>query len=60
MKRRDEVLVGMVITVSLIMGFVGALWLARGGRFPFGVSLSNPIDRKSLSTGLEVGAHRSG
>jgi phospholipid/cholesterol/gamma-HCH transport system substrate-binding protein len=34
MKRRDEVLVGMVATVSLVMGFLGALWLARGGLMP--------------------------
>ncbi len=34
MKRRDEVLVGMVATVALVMGFVGALWLARGGLMP--------------------------
>ena len=34
MKRRDEVLVGMVSTVSIVMGFIGALWLARGGLAP--------------------------
>lgn len=34
MKRRDEVLVGMVATVALVMGFMGALWLARGGLQP--------------------------
>ena len=34
MKRRDEVLVGMVATVALVMGFIGALWLARGGLAP--------------------------
>jgi phospholipid/cholesterol/gamma-HCH transport system substrate-binding protein len=34
MKRRDEVLVGIVATVALVMGFIGALWLARGGLFP--------------------------
>ncbi len=34
MKRRDEVLVGIVATVALVMGFIGALWLARGGLAP--------------------------
>jgi phospholipid/cholesterol/gamma-HCH transport system substrate-binding protein len=34
MKRRDEVLVGMVTLVALVMGFIGALWLARGGLAP--------------------------
>ena len=34
MKRRDEVLVGIVATVAILMGFVGALWLARGGLAP--------------------------
>jgi phospholipid/cholesterol/gamma-HCH transport system substrate-binding protein len=34
MKRRDEVLVGMVALVALVMGFIGALWLARGGLAP--------------------------
>jgi phospholipid/cholesterol/gamma-HCH transport system substrate-binding protein len=34
MKRRDEVLVGIVTTVALVMGFIGALYLARGGLAP--------------------------
>jgi phospholipid/cholesterol/gamma-HCH transport system substrate-binding protein len=34
MKRRDEVLVGIVTLVALVMGFIGALWLARGGLAP--------------------------
>lgn len=34
MKRRDEVLVGLFATVALILGFMGALWLARGGLAP--------------------------
>ncbi len=34
MKRRDEVLVGIFATVALILGFMGALWLARGGLAP--------------------------
>jgi phospholipid/cholesterol/gamma-HCH transport system substrate-binding protein len=34
MKRRDEILVGIVATVALVLGFFGALWLARGGLAP--------------------------
>lgn len=31
MKRRDEVLVGIFTTVAIIVGVLGAIWLARGG-----------------------------
>jgi phospholipid/cholesterol/gamma-HCH transport system substrate-binding protein len=31
MKRRDEVLVGLLLTVSLLIGIVGTIYLARGG-----------------------------
>ena len=34
MKRRDEVLVGIVATASLGLGVVGSLYLARGGLLP--------------------------
>jgi phospholipid/cholesterol/gamma-HCH transport system substrate-binding protein len=34
MKRRDEVLVGIVTTIALVLGVVGSLFLARGGLFP--------------------------
>lgn len=34
MKRRDEVLVGIVATVALVLGVTGALLLARGGLAP--------------------------
>lgn len=34
MKRRDEVLVGIFTILALLVGFVGALWLARGGLAP--------------------------
>jgi phospholipid/cholesterol/gamma-HCH transport system substrate-binding protein len=30
-KRRDEVLVGLVISVAVIVTVLGSLWLARGG-----------------------------
>jgi phospholipid/cholesterol/gamma-HCH transport system substrate-binding protein len=62
MKRRDEVLVGVVITVALVMGVLGALWLARGGlapgypmyaKFPWGAGLrqGQPV----LLAGVTVG-----
>jgi len=34
MKRRDEVLVGIVATIALVLAVVGSLYLARGGLFP--------------------------
>jgi ABC-type transport system involved in resistance to organic solvents, periplasmic component len=34
MKRRDEVLVGITATLAILVGVVGALWLARGGLQP--------------------------
>jgi phospholipid/cholesterol/gamma-HCH transport system substrate-binding protein len=34
MKRRDEVLVGIVTTIAVVLGVVGSLFLARGGLFP--------------------------
>ncbi len=34
MKRRDEVLVGIVTTIALVLAVVGSLFLARGGLFP--------------------------
>lgn len=48
MKRRDEVLVGIVLTVALAIGIIGTIWLVRGGlrsgytlyaRFPWGEGL---------------------
>jgi phospholipid/cholesterol/gamma-HCH transport system substrate-binding protein len=38
MKRRDEVLVGLLLTVALIIGIGGTIWLVRGG-FRTGYSL---------------------
>lgn len=34
MKRRDEVLVGIVATIAVVLGVVGSLFLARGGLLP--------------------------
>ncbi|HZF68326.1 MAG TPA: MlaD family protein [Gemmatirosa sp.] len=31
MKRRDEVLVGLLLTIAILVGVVGTIWLARGG-----------------------------
>ena len=31
MKRRDEVLVGIVATAALVLAIIGSLYLARGG-----------------------------
>jgi phospholipid/cholesterol/gamma-HCH transport system substrate-binding protein len=31
MKRRDEVLVGLLLTMAVVVGVVGTIWLARGG-----------------------------
>lgn len=62
MKRRDEVLVGLLLSVALTVLVLGALWLARGGlasgyalhsRFPWGQSLrqGQPV----LLAGVNVG-----
>ena len=31
MKKRDDVLVGIVMAVAIIVAILGSLWLARGG-----------------------------
>ena len=31
MKKRDDVLVGLVMVVAIIVAIIGSLWLARGG-----------------------------
>ena len=62
MKRRDEVTVGILVTVALIVLVVGALWLARGGlssgyplygRFAWGQSLKQ--GQPALLAGVNVG-----
>lgn len=54
MKRRDEVLVGIVTTIALVMGFIGALWLARGGLQPGYVLYSKFIWGAGLRDGQPV------
>ena len=62
MKRRDEVLVGLLVTVAVVIAILGTLWLARGGlssgyplhaRFPWGAGLrqGQPV----LLAGVQVG-----
>ena len=54
MKRRDEVLVGIVATVALVAGFIGALWLARGGLKPGYVLYSKFVWGAGLKQGQPV------
>ena len=54
MKRRDEVLVGIVATASLVAGLIGALWLARGGILPGYVLYSKFVWGAGLKTGQPV------
>lgn len=62
MKRRDEVTVGILVTVAIIVLVVGALWLARGGlrsgyplygRFAWGQSLKQ--GQPALLAGVNIG-----
>ncbi|MGZ3332482.1 MAG: MlaD family protein [Gemmatimonadaceae bacterium] len=62
MKKRDEVLVGLVITVAVIVVVLGSLWLARGGlskgyplyvKFPWGAGLKQ--GQPVLLVGVNVG-----
>jgi phospholipid/cholesterol/gamma-HCH transport system substrate-binding protein len=62
MKRRDEVLVGILVTVAVIVGVIGTLWLARGGlssgyplyaRFAWGQNLKQ--GQSVLLAGVAVG-----
>jgi phospholipid/cholesterol/gamma-HCH transport system substrate-binding protein len=63
MKRRDEVIVGVFITLSLLVGIFGTLWLARTGfgstyplytRFAWGENLK--AGQQVLLAGVQVGA----
>ena len=62
MKKRDDVLVGLVMAVAIIVAIVGSLWLARGGlskgyalyaKFPWssGLKQGQPV----LLAGVNVG-----
>jgi phospholipid/cholesterol/gamma-HCH transport system substrate-binding protein len=62
MKRRDEVLVGLLLTVAVAIAVLGTLWLARGGlssgyplhsRFPWGQNLKQ--GQPVLLAGVTVG-----
>jgi phospholipid/cholesterol/gamma-HCH transport system substrate-binding protein len=62
MKRRDEVLVGVFIAATLIVGISGSLWLARRGfgggytmhtRFPWGAGLKT--GQQVLLAGVNIG-----
>ena len=62
MRRRDEVLVGILMTVALVLVILGTLWLARGGlssgyplyaRFPWGAGLKQ--GQPVLLAGVSVG-----
>jgi len=62
MKRRDEVLVGLLVTAAIIVTIVGSLWLARGGlskgyplyaKFPWGAGLKQ--GQPVLLVGVNVG-----
>ena len=62
MKRRDEVLVGVLLTAALVIGVLGTIWLVRGGwssgyplyaRFPWGQNLKQ--GQPVLLAGVNVG-----
>ncbi|MEK6613227.1 MAG: MlaD family protein [Gemmatimonadota bacterium] len=62
MRRRNEVLVGIVTTIAVVAGIVGTLWLARGGlqpgyplyvKFAWGAGLKQ--GQPVLLTGVNVG-----
>lgn len=72
-KKRDEVLVGLVIAVAIIVTVVGSLWLARGGlskgyplyaKFPWGAGLKQgqPVLLVGVNVGYvdEVDLHQDG
>ena len=73
MKTRDEVLVGLVVTVAIVITVLGSLWLARGGlskgyplyaKFPWGAGLKQgqPVLLVGVNVGYvdEVDLHQDG
>ena len=72
-KKRDEVLVGLVIAIAVIVTVLGSLWLARGGlskgyplyvKFPWGAGLKQgqPVLLVGVNVGYvdEVDLHQDG
>ena len=66
MKRRDEVLVGLLLIAAVTVGVAGTVWLARGGlssgyemyvRFPWGAGLKN--GQPVLLAGVNIGFVKS-
>ncbi len=62
MKRKNEVLVGFVVALAVVLGVLGTLWLVRGGltsgyplyaRFPWGAGLKQ--GQPVLLSGVNVG-----
>ncbi len=62
MKRRDEVLVGLLLAASVVIGIGGTVWIARGGlsrnydmyaRFPWGAGLKR--GQQVLLAGVQIG-----
>ena len=73
MKTRDEILVGLVVTVAVVVAILGSLWLARGGlskgyplyaKFPWGAGLKQgqPVLLVGVNVGYldEVDLHQNG
>jgi phospholipid/cholesterol/gamma-HCH transport system substrate-binding protein len=63
MKRRDEVLVGLLVTVAVVVAVVGTIWLVRGSlaggyplyaQFPWGAGLKNgqPVRLAGVQVGF--------
>ncbi|MEI6739246.1 MAG: MlaD family protein [Gemmatimonadaceae bacterium] len=62
MKKRDEVLVGLVLLISVVSTLAGTIWIVRGGlkrtypmysRFPWGVGLKQ--GQQVLLAGVQIG-----
>ncbi len=62
MKRRDELLVGLLIAAAIVIGIGGTIWIARGGlasnynmyaRFPWGAGLKR--GQPVLLAGVQIG-----